>query len=322
MIGSRLAGSGEAVPRLAGSGETLDDRWVGAAQDEPLSRDALSEFVRSGFLVIDAPQIPAGELAWCRDILMRLIDKGVGRSEGRNLDLAARDDGNDGVSPELCRPSLYANELNKFSYRIAGLAIARQILGPSATFAGDNAILKPPRVGGPTPWHQDEAYNDPRFYQEQVAIWIALYPATLENGAMAYVPGSHRLGILPHRLNGGAADANHIECVEGFDRSSAVVCPLAAGAMVLHHGRTVHGAAGNTSDTPRLGYILIYKTPPKARPELGEFPWNARVGAQSRQHRRKWLARGGIFIELLRFIRADRDAQRHLINQVRHYFGR
>jgi len=251
---------------------------------------------------------------------MRLIETGVGRKEGRNFDLAARSGGEGLPSPQMVRPVLNAAELAGLSCRNTILALAKQLLGPDASFAMDNTILKPSRIGGPTPWHQDEAYNDPRHYQEQVSFWIAITDSTVENGAMAYIPGSHSLGILPHRLHGGSAEANSIECYEGFDPTAAEICPIPAGAMIIHHGRTLHGASGNKSDSPRLAYILVYKTPPRPRTELGEFPWNQQVAKSSRMERRRWLLRGGIFPETWRFLRSDRDALRYFLDQIRRFF--
>ncbi len=291
--------------------------------DEPLTAEQVAEFFQQGFLVIETPLISKAELEWCNKILMRLLEQGVGRKEGRNFDLAARLGGEDTPSPQMVRPSLYATELAGLSCRGKVLTVAKQLLGPDASFALDNTIYKPSRNGGPTPWHQDEAYNDPHFYQEQVSFWIAITESTAENGAMAYIPGSHLLGILPHRPHGGSAEANSIECYQGFDPASAKVCPIPAGAMIIHHGRTLHGAFGNKSDTSRLAYILSYKTPPRPRMEWGgEFPWNQHVGKSSQTLRRHWLLRGGIFPELLRFVRSDRDAHRHFLNQVRRFFRR
>ena len=34
------------------------------------------------------------------------------------------------------------------------------------------------------------------------AIWIPLQAATLENGCMQFVPGTHRQEVLPHHLIG------------------------------------------------------------------------------------------------------------------------
>jgi hypothetical protein len=290
--------------------------------DQSLTAEQLAKFFRQGFLVIETPQIVGQELERCHKILMRLIEQGVGRKEGRNFDLAARSGGDGFPSPQMVRPSLYAAELAGLSCRSTALAFAKQLLGPDASFALDNTILKPSRNGGPTPWHQDEAYNDPRQYQEQVSFWIAITDSTIENGAMAYIPGSHLLGILPHRLHGGSAEANSIECYEGFDPTTAEIRPIPAGTMIIHHGRTLHGASGNKSDRSRLAYILTYKTPPKPRIELGEFPWNEEVAKSSRTERRRWLLRGGIIPELWRFLRSDGDGRRQFFDRIRRVFRR
>lgn len=281
-----------------------------------LTAAQVAEFHREGFLVVEAPQISQSELEWFRSLLISLLERGVGGKEGRNFDISAREGGDDVVTQQLFRPSLYATELSEWRYRKLGLAIAKQLLGPEATLAADNTVLKPSRVGGPTPWHQDEAYNDPQFYQEQISIWMAIFETTTENGAMAFIPRSHLKGILPHRLNGGAKEANSIECYEGFDPNDAKVCPIPAGGITIHKGRTVHGASGNKSDAPRLGYILNYKNPPRPRPELGTFSWNKSVAREIHRRRKYWLLRGGIFVEVFRFIRSDRDNLRHFFRQV------
>jgi hypothetical protein len=281
-----------------------------------LTADQVAEFSREGFLALDSPQISQAEIQWCRDILMSLIARNVGRKEGRLFDISAREGGCDGVTPQLFRPSLYATELSEWSYRNIGLAIAKQLLGPQATLSADNAVFKPSRIGGVTPWHQDEAHNDPHFYQEQITIWIALFDTTPANGAMAFIPRSHKLGVLRHRLNGGAREANSIECCGEFDCTAAKLCPIRAGGITIHHGRTIHGASRNASDGPRLGYILNYKNPPHARPELGTFPWNDRVARHIHHRRKLWLLRGGILIDTLRFFRSDPDNRRHFFQRV------
>ena len=244
---------------------------------------------------------------------MGLIEQGEGRDDGRSFDLAARAGGEERPSPQILQPSLYAPQLRNLSYRETALALARQLLGPEATFAGDHAILKPSRIGGPTPWHQDEAFRDPDFDYSEISIWIALTDTTVENGPMHYVPGSHRLGVLPHRLHGGANDANSIECHAGFDAATAAVCPIPAGAVIIHHGRTVHGAPGNPSDVARFAYILQFGTTPTPRAEFREFPWLENLRKAALQRRRKTMLRGGIFPELLRILRSDRDSHRHFI---------
>jgi ectoine hydroxylase-related dioxygenase (phytanoyl-CoA dioxygenase family) len=255
---------------------------------------------------------------------MRMLESGEGRSEGRNLDLVARDGGGDTTLPSVLQPSLYATELRKLPYRKTALSIARQLLGPQAAFAGDHTILKPTHKGAPTPWHQDEAFREPGFDYDEISIWIALSDSTIENGAMAYIPGSHLLGVLPHRLNGGSKEANTIECHAGFDPRTAAVRPIPAGAMIIHHGRTVHGSSGNQTNTPRLAYILQYSTPVRISKEIREAPWLDHLRSSNQQQRKRFLLRGGIFPEILRVLRSDRHSVaffwRRRVNQLRILF--
>jgi Phytanoyl-CoA dioxygenase (PhyH) len=293
--------------------------------EQPLSADQVAEFFRQGFLVIEAPQIPKRDLEWCSNILMRMLESGEGRSEGRNLDLIARDGGGDTVLPTVLQPSLYAAELRKWPYRKTAIAVARQLLGPQAAFSGDHTIFKPVHKGGPTPWHQDEAFREPGFEYEEISIWIALTDSTIENGAMGYIPGSHLLGVLPHRLNGGSKQANTIECYAGFDPQTAAVCPIPAGAMIIHHGRTIHGSSGNKTNSPRLAYILQYSTPVRISKEIRGAPWLEHLRSANQRRRRRFLLRGGIFPELLRVLRSDRHSAaffwRRRINQFRSFFN-
>jgi hypothetical protein len=291
---------------------------------QPLTADQVDEFFRQGFLVIEKPHISKPELAWCSNILMHMLESGEGRSEGRNLDLIAKDGGEEATLPTVLQPSLYSTELRKLSYRKTALAIARQLLGPQADFAGDHTIFKPVHKGGPTPWHQDEAFHEPGFDFDEISFWIAMTDSTIENGAMAYIPGSHLLGVLPHRLNGGAKEANTIECYAGFDPKTAAVCPIPAGAMIIHHGRTIHGSSGNKTNTPRLAYILQYSTPVRISKQIREAPWLEHLRSANQRRRKSYLLRGGIIPEILRVLRSDRHSVaffwRRRVNQLRSLF--
>jgi Phytanoyl-CoA dioxygenase (PhyH) len=282
--------------------------------EQPLTSAQVDEFYSQGFLVIETPQIPAPELQWCSEILMRMILGGERRSEGRNIDLTATDGAGDMTSPSVLQPSLYARDLRQLSYRKIALATAKQLLGADAEFAGDHAIFKPSHRGHPTPWHQDEAFREPGFDYNELSIWIAISESTLDNGAMAYIPRSHLLGLLPHRLHGGAKEANTIECYEGFDPQTAEVRPIPAGAMIIHHGRTVHGAFGNKTASSRLAYILQYSTPVKMSRQMRESPWLDHLRSANQQQRKSYLMRGGIFPEMLRILRSDRHSHRHFLS--------
>jgi ectoine hydroxylase-related dioxygenase (phytanoyl-CoA dioxygenase family) len=209
---------------------------------------------------------------------------------------------------------MYSRELRQFPYRKTALAIARQLMGPAAEFAGDHTIFKPSHKGGPTPWHQDEAFREPGFAYKEISIWIAMTASTLDNGAMAYIPRSHMLGVLPHRLNGGSREANTIECFAGFDPDAAAVRPIPAGAMIIHDARTVHGALGNKTSSSRLAYILQYATPVKLSKQMRDAPWLDHLRSANQKNRKNFLLRGGIFPELWRLLQSDRLSHRHFLS--------
>ncbi len=51
-------------------------------------------------------------------------------------------------------------------------------------------MIKPP-YGNPTAWHLDNPYWS--FYsRDAISIWVALERATLANGCMWYLPGTHK----------------------------------------------------------------------------------------------------------------------------------
>jgi hypothetical protein len=145
---------------------------------------------------------------------------------------------------------------------------------------------------------------------------------------MAYVPGSHRVGILPHRLYGGSQESNSIECCEGFDERTAVVCPVPAGAMIIHHCRTVHGASANKTNDERLAYVLSFSTPLELRKELREFPWLKNLRKSLINRRTQSRLRGGFFPELVRVARSElliqnfRNFFLRRVNQLRGLFRR
>ena len=59
-------------------------------------------------------------------------------------------------------------------------------------------LRPPPKVSGEKPWHQDAAYfrgSDPNL---MFGVWMALDPATRENGCMEVIPASHLRGPAPH----------------------------------------------------------------------------------------------------------------------------
>ncbi len=111
----------------------------------------------------------------------------------------------------------------------------------------DQALFKPP-WGNPTAWHLDAPYwsfDDRR----ALTIWVALDDATLENGCLWYLPGTHeraRFDAFELGSNlGGIFDA-----YPEWREVESVPAVLPAGGAVWHNGLIAHGA-GREHDRPR-----------------------------------------------------------------------
>ncbi|MDX1742519.1 MAG: phytanoyl-CoA dioxygenase family protein, partial [Ruegeria sp.] len=111
--------------------------------------------------------------------------------------------------------------------------------------------------------HQDLTYWGMGETPDQVTAWIALSPATVANGCMDFVQGSHKNPILPH--SDTYSDTNLLSrgqevAVEVAEEEKTHI-ELAPGQMSLHHGLTIHGSGPNRSDDRRIGLAIRYLNP-------------------------------------------------------------
>jgi ectoine hydroxylase-related dioxygenase (phytanoyl-CoA dioxygenase family) len=239
-----------------------------------LNPDQIDFFHREGYLTLPAITTPEEVTSLCA-IYDYLFSAKVGREKGDQLDLSSTDeDDQEPVLPQILNPSKYAPELVDTFFRANAEAIAIQLLGSETRFSGDHAIRKPPHSGVETPWHQDEAYWEADLEYSSLSIWIPLQEATLENGCMQFVPGSHQQEVLPHHSIGHDPRIIGLE-VDDVDAltAGAVACPLPPGGATIHHSRTLHYTGPNYSNQPRRAYILAFGTPAKKRATARDFYW-------------------------------------------------
>ena len=91
---------------------------------------------------------------------------------------------------------------------------------------------------------------------------------------MQFIPGSHRLNVLPHRSIGGDVRVHGLEVdPEVTDLGELVACPLPAGGATIHHCRTLHFAGPNRTNQARRAYILAFTAPAKPLAEPRDFYW-------------------------------------------------
>jgi len=174
----------------------------------------LEFFLHNGFLSL-ASIMDVDEIEPVRRIYDRLFSSRAGWNEGDQFDLGGNErDGNVHL-PQLLNPSRYTPELKASSFLANARAIAEQLFGNELEADyGEHMIYKPPLHGGATPWHQDQAYHDPGLIFRSVNFWMPLDDAAVDNGCMHFIPGSHRLDVLPHHSIG------HDPAVHGLDRKA------------------------------------------------------------------------------------------------------
>ena len=272
--------------------------------DGPCINNQQIEFYRQqGFLSIPVLTTPE-EVAKVKSTLEELFQTRRGANEGAYTDLIESADHTDAITaPQILNPANYAPSLRKTKCFENALNIAKQLLGEEAYCFFDHAILKRPEVGVPTPWHQDEAFRDPRFEYNELTVWVPLQDVRAENGCMRFIPRSHQTGILGHDSPNHDVASTALECVGSFDKTAAVACPLPAGGCTIHHPRTLHGTGPNLSDRPRLAYIMVFSLPPKLTNKGRSFEWLDQKNTVALTRKRRWMLRGGLFITFWRQLR-------------------
>ncbi len=242
-----------------------------------LTQDQIDFFQREGYLALEALTTQE-EVAWLRQIYDRLFSQRAGREEGNQFDLAGTDEENqEATLPQILDPAKYAPELNDSQLLRNVTRLGKQLLGEEATCSFVHAIFKPARTGAATPWHQDAAYSNPNLIPRKINFWVPLQEATLGNGCMQFIPGSHRLRpqVLRHQTLGNDPRVHGLELHPGeMGRvTGAVACPLPPGGATLHGSYMLHYTAPNRSDTPRRALIAHAALPPETLPEPRRFPW-------------------------------------------------
>lgn len=133
-------------------------------------------------------------------------------------------------------------------------------------------ICKQPEIGGAVPPHQDSTflYTNP---PSAVGFWYALEDATLANGCLSFLPGSHKSAAIEKRFvrrkdgkgtefvdtdgekfpSGKESDYGEVEKGE---EGEYVPREVKAGSLVLIHGNLLHKSEKNTSQKGRIIYTF------------------------------------------------------------------
>jgi len=119
----------------------------------------------------------------------------------------------------------------------------------------DQALIKRPWAN-PTSWHLDTpfwSFSD----RNAISIWVALDNATLENGCLFFIPGSHKQTNFDKITIGRNMDGI-FDVYPQLKNTMPVAAPMKAGSCSFHNGLTVHGANANMTSGFRRAMTCAY----------------------------------------------------------------
>ena len=267
-----------------------NDEWLRANFKESW----ISEFKENGFLVINNLLNAQDELPSYIETYDKLLnsieakkhrfdlgshsvkESSVGQSDSHNNDDKIKnsttdnkkDNGGDisnnknvAGTEKICQimwPSIYEENLLERPAFKRLLGVVQKLLGDDLEFDFDMLINKFPYSNTCTPWHQDASYWPPEMPDRRAAsAWVALDKATVDNGCMWYVKGSHlEKDLRPHQR---VKEGHRARFTPSCSEAEGEARPLEGGSCTLHHGRTLHYTRGNNTGTQRRAYIINFR---------------------------------------------------------------
>lgn len=156
------------------------------------------------------------------------------------------------------------------------IEVLTSVIGPDVKCMQSMLFIKATGKPGQA-WHQDEDFIPTRD-RSLCGAWLALDGATIENGCLWVIPGSHKPGVLwPQRVQ----DDRRFDCTDeshGFPYSDedAVPVEVPKGSIVFFNGYLLHRSLPNTSGGYRRALVNHYMSASSL------LPWYSSGGLEDR----------------------------------------
>jgi phytanoyl-CoA hydroxylase len=119
----------------------------------------------------------------------------------------------------------------------------------------DQALVKQPWAN-PTGWHLDNPYWS--FHSRNaITIWVALDDATLENGCLWFLPGTHKSATFDN-VGIGPNIGDLFKVYPQWRTIKAAPAPMKAGSCSFHNALLAHGAGPNFTPGWRRAMTCAY----------------------------------------------------------------
>ena len=150
------------------------------------------------------------------------------------------------VHPEMAK-IIFDENLGRMASTLAGIDGIR--------VWHDQALIKPP-YGNHTAFHLDNpfwSFHSPN----AISMWVALDDATLKNGCLWYLSGTHKEATY-ESVGIGENLGDIFKTYPQWKTIQAVPAPAPAGSVVFHSGLVGHGAGVNMTAFPRRAMTCAF----------------------------------------------------------------
>jgi len=237
-------------------------------------REEIEFFQENGYLAVERITTDE-EIAWMRQIFEFIFSEDYAGKPGSPLDRSGTVVAGEPPArltqaffPEIYFPTLLNTQFRRNAKRYAAalLGVAEKDIS-----SWGHMIQKKPG-GRAASWHQDHAYWQPELDYCALGVWLPMHDVSIEMGAMQFIPGSHKRGLLAHRHEDDPIH-NVLTVKEQIDIAKAVPCPLKMGGATFHHSETLHYTAPNATQQTRLAFPMEFQIAPVRRQQPESMPW-------------------------------------------------
>jgi phytanoyl-CoA hydroxylase len=140
----------------------------------------------------------------------------------------------------VCHDQIKENLMEVFSSQIEFLSV--------------KPVYKNSKVSFGTPWHQDWQYW--KGESHKISVWVALDNATIENGCLKVIPGSHK-----NKYEHQSLDGEFGERIKESNLNDEITLDVLmnSGDALFFHDQLVHSSNPNTSSGERWSFISTYR---------------------------------------------------------------
>jgi phytanoyl-CoA hydroxylase len=148
---------------------------------------------------------------------------------------------------------------HEFATRGDVVDMVAELISPDIDCFLSQFIFKNPGAWG-QPWHQDSFYFPFEPARPIVGVWLAVTQATLENGCLHVLPGSHIEPVHEHvRDRRPGALQGYMEIVD-HDMHRSVPVLMEAGDLLVFDSHLMHRSTDNVANVLRAAMVYHYAT--------------------------------------------------------------